>query len=222
MIARPRGLAFPVLLLVVSTSRLLADEPKPTARPISESETVLAVYREDLGLASMDEPALILAAWPDGLIVWSIDRLKGGPPYRTGRVDPGRLAALLNQFDRDGVFADQGLNAGHFGPDSQFTTLFVKAGKKQVKMSSWHEVFEDGGGLVADHRGVSALHSRHKLQVLRDTPADYLFFRFVWSEVRRQLTELIPAKSQVAQGRPVMNAGKLSWSESDIKRDHRP
>jgi len=50
----------------LTASELSADEPKPAMRPISEAESVLAIYREDWSLGSSGEPAIIFAAWPDG------------------------------------------------------------------------------------------------------------------------------------------------------------
>jgi hypothetical protein len=203
--------------LYVLSSR--ADEPKPTMRAISEAESVLAVYREDWGRASSGETAIILAAWPDGYIVWSEDRLKGGPPYRAGHIDPKRVAALLARFDQDGLFADKKLDDGHFGPDSEFTSVFIKAGKKQVKMCSWHELYEAGGGLVADHHGLSTLDGRRKLDVLHKAPTDYLIFRLAWSETRSTLSDLIPGESKAIEGKPVTKAGKLSWQEPVVSHN---
>src|SRR5579862_3387963 len=93
------------LLFSLCVSALLADEPKQAMLPISEADSVLAVYLEDFGFASRGVPAIILVAWPDGYIVWSGDRLKGGPPYRAGHVDPKKVATLLARFDKDGLFA---------------------------------------------------------------------------------------------------------------------
>src|SRR5437762_340377 len=106
------------VLLVACASALHAAEPKLAVRPISEAESVLAVYHEDWGLFSSGDPAVILVAWPDGHVVWSGDRVKGGAPYRAGRVDPKRVAALLARCDTDGLFADEKLNRPHFGPDA--------------------------------------------------------------------------------------------------------
>jgi hypothetical protein len=222
MTGRSRWLAAIALLLGLNASELSADDPKPAMRPISDAESVLAVYREGLGLVSSGEPAIILAAWPDGYIVWSGDRLKGGPPYRAGHIDPRRVAALLARFDQDGLFADERLNASHSGPDSQFITVFIKSGRKQVGMSSWHELFEEGGRAVVDHNGVSHLGGRHKLDVLRKAPADYLFFRLVWSETRSTLVDLIPGESNASGGKPVIKARKLSWQEPAATSPRRP
>jgi hypothetical protein len=201
------------LLLGMFVSELPADEPKPALRPITDAESVLAVYTENWGLGSSGEPAIIFAAWPDGSIVWSGDRLNGGAPYRTGHVDPKRVAALLARFDKDGLFDDEKLDQAHFGPDSQFTTVFIKSGKKRLEMCSWHELFEESDRLVADQHGVSALDGRRRLDVLRKAPADYLFYRFVWSETRSKLIDLIPGPSTATRGKPFMRAGKLSWQE---------
>jgi hypothetical protein len=130
MPASSRWLAVYFLLLGSIVPKLSAQEPKPAIRPISNAESVLAVYRQDWGLFSGGKPAIIFAAWPDGFVVWSGDRLKGGPPYRAAHIDPRRVTALLSRFDKDGLFADERLNDAKIGPDSQFTTLFIKSGKK--------------------------------------------------------------------------------------------
>jgi hypothetical protein len=178
MTARSRWLAASALLLGLNASELSADDPKPAMRPISDAESVLAVYRQDWGLRSSGAPAMIFAAWPDGFMIWSDDRLMGGPPYRSGHVAPKKVTALLTRFDQDGLFANKGLNDAHFGPDSQFTTILVKSGKKKVEMSSWHELMEDSDKLVADHHGAGFLDGRRRLDVRRKAPAEYLFFRF--------------------------------------------
>jgi hypothetical protein len=59
-------------------------QPKQPIRPITEAESVLAVYREDSRLASSGASALILAAWPDGHVVWS-------PPSVAGKTEAGLL-----------------------------------------------------------------------------------------------------------------------------------
>ena len=160
---------------------------QPEMRPIWEAESVIAVSRHDWGLASDGRPSLIFAAWPDGSIVWSEDQLMGGPPYRGSHIDPQKVKALLSRFEKDGLFADERLNDEKWGPDSQFTKLFIKSGKKRVDMRSWHELEESSGRWVADDTGSVMLGGRPRLDVLRETPADYLFYRFVWSETRGRL-----------------------------------
>ena len=104
------------------------------------------------------------------------------------------LSALLSRFDKDGLFADERLNDAKFGPDSRFTTLFIKSGKKQVKMSSWHELMEKSDKLVADHHGAAVLDGRRRLDVLRKTPADYLVLPIRLERNTRQTGRLDPSR----------------------------
>jgi hypothetical protein len=210
------------LTLGVFATAISAEEPKVTVRPITEADSVLAVYRKDHGLGSRGEPGLILAAWPDGHIVWSGDRLKGGAPYRAGRIDPKKVAALLERFKKEGLFSDETLNQAHFGPDSEFHTVFIKTGKQQVQMQSWHELFEESDNLVATERGVSALEGRRRLDVLRKATPEYLYFRAVWSETRSRLSGLVPAESTATAGQAVMKASELSWHEPEASKPGDP
>jgi hypothetical protein len=191
-------------------------------RPITQAESVLAVYRENLGEASDGTPALIFAAWPDGYVVWSKDRIQGGGPYQAGKVEFQKIAAILARFGTDGLFADDKLNRAHFGPDSPCITVLIKSGKKQVKMRSWHELFEASDKLVVTSHGVESRDNARRLEVFRKEPADYLFFRFVWSETRSRLTELIPSKGTLSAGKLVMQEGELSWYESGVEGQKDP
>jgi hypothetical protein len=207
-----------LLFVALIVAQVRAGEPNNTIRAITDAESVIAVYREDWGLDSAGKPAIIFAAWPDGHVVWSGDRLNGGAPYHAGHVEPKKIAALLTRFEKDGLLADKELNRAHFGPDSLFITILIKSGQKQVKMMSWHELFERSGRIVVTGSGgAEVLESRRRLDVLRKEPADYLFFRFVWSETRAKLAELNPCDSSASVGTPVMKAGVLSWQESAPK-----
>lgn len=104
------------------------------ARPIEKADSILAIYPEDWGLRSSARiPALILAVWPDGHIVWSKDRLMGGAPYFAGQIDREIVSSLLLRLEQDGVFADKSLNNANFGEDSKFTTLLIRSRKKESK-----------------------------------------------------------------------------------------
>jgi hypothetical protein len=232
-----------------------ANDPKPRVRPITEADSVLAVYREDWGLFSDGSPALIFVAWPDGHVVWSADRLQGGPPYRTADIDPRKVTTLLASFGKDGLFADKNLNRAYWGPDSEFIKVYIKSGKNEVEMESWHELVEVRGDVATSagarllnmekflrsskgkaattapratppivrhfiyapnqgtHRPLVTFDDDRRLAILRKEPADYLYFRFVWSETRGKLADLIPSDSKPSKGKPEMKAGVLTWQE---------
>jgi hypothetical protein len=188
----------------------MADPPNGSLRPIDKAESVMAVYYRDMGLASNGHPELILAAWPDGRLIWSENRLKGGVPYRTAQVDPEKFTKMMKKFEKQGLLADKKLNGAYWAPDSECVTILVKSGDKKVEMQSWHETVEEAG-MFADGgagRGVA------RNERLRNGSPDYLFFRFIWSETRGGITDLIPAEGQRTTGVTHMKAGVLSWQEA--------
>lgn len=210
------SICLPLLCLAAATQGAPARSPAasraPTQlRPITRAESVLAVYRENWGLASSGGPYLILAFWPDGTVVWSEDRLRGGPPYREGRVAPTKIAALFKQFERAGIFGDSKLAEDKFGPDSQFTVLYLKHGAKQLQMRSWHELQEASGDWVGTAGSSAFLNGRSRAEVLRKEPPEFLYYRMVWSEVRAALSEALPAGGTPSSGKPYMRGGELSW-----------
>lgn len=202
---------FLVVLLLAGTDK--KDDSKSFIRPISEAESVLAVYYEDWGLASSGMPQIIVAAWPDGHIVWSRDRVKGGAPYRSAEIDPRTIAAMLERFEQDGLFHQKKRLDGGIIPDAHFQKILIKSGKKQLGMASPHELFEDDGTVAVTESGALSLEGQRRLDVLREEPKEYLFFRFVWSETRSALNNLIPEEGVACAGKPIMDAGVLSWDE---------
>ncbi len=192
-----------------------AASEEMAARPIEKADSVLAIFPEDHGLGSRARvPAVILAVWPDGYIVWSKDHLKGGTPYFAGQIDREIVTSLMSRLEQDGVFADKSLNNPNFGPDSEFTTLLVRSGKKELRMQWWHEVGEANGGAVAGSHGVSGLGGQRRFEALRKEPAEYLFYRFVWSETRGRLFDLIPNEGKRVSGKIVTTKGSASWVET--------
>jgi hypothetical protein len=177
----------------------------------------MAVYVEDLGFVPSGQQPLLLAIWPDGTAVWSTNRLEGGAPYRTGKVEPKRVTEFLKRVETDGLFADKKTRRSQFGPDSRFTTVFIKSGKNAITMQSWHELGEAGGGWAGKDGGLTLLEGKRRLDVIRESSADYLYFRLVWAETRSRLNDLLPTESKPISGRTVMKAGEFSWEEEPVK-----
>ena len=198
--------------LLVVLAGALSNAAASRTRPVTEADTVLAVYTQDWGLGSYQGPRLIIAAWPDGYVVWSQDRIEGGPPYLAGTVDPRLLSAGLSSAVRDGVFADKSLANPCFGPDSKFTTILLRYSGKQLRMDSWHEVSEQSGKLFASSCALTAL-SRPRLEAMREESPRYLYYRVVWSELRGFASSLIPATSRPVAGDVRMKAGVMAWVE---------
>ena len=158
--------------LLLLTAAVGSAEASRT-RPVTQADTVLAVYARDWGLDSFQSAKLILAAWPDGYVVWSQDRVHGGPPYKAGVIDRRLLIGGLSRAVRDGVFADKTLGNPCFGPDAKFTTIFLRYSGKQLQMDSWHEVSEQDGKLFASSCALTSL-SGPRLEAMRKEPPQYL------------------------------------------------
>src|SRR5262249_39714631 len=142
-----------LLLVAVVPSRMLADEPKPKSRPLSEAAEVFAVFTQDWRWGGHDDN-LVMAIWGDGHIVWSENRISGGSPYRSGSLDPKKTQAFLAQMQQGGFFNDKDLADVHFGFDSLFTTILVKHKHKEMRMASWHELAEVDENFVATSYGL--------------------------------------------------------------------
>ena len=191
---------------------ILAAAPTGSAnRPISAAPAILAVYEEDWGRPSSGGPGLVAAVWGDGYAVWSENPLVGGPPFYAARVAGGRVNSLLARLAGDGLFSDERLSQIHFGPDARFTTLLVRSGGKELRMQSWHEWAEHDGRAIATGSGIEPLQGRPRLSVLRAQPADYLYYRAVWGELRSAIQGLLPARGHPVTGEAVMVQRAISW-----------
>ncbi len=196
------------VLLVVA-----AYGAQPTRRTLDDANCMLAIWNEDWGLASSGDPKLVLAVWKDGYVAWSEQRIAGGGPYRTGRVDPKLVASFCSNLDRDGLFAQQ-CRMSYWGPDSFFTAIRAQFGKKKLQMDSWHELAESHGKVVALSGGLTPLGGRSLFEALKTEPAEYLFFRFLWSEVRSRAAGLVPSDGSLVNGRLVKQRGAIVWEET--------
>jgi hypothetical protein len=187
-------------------------------RSVTEAESVLAVFTEDWRLCSSRGPQLIVGIWGDGSVVWSNDQVNGGPPYFTAQIKPQDVSAMLEKLRNVGVFDIPKLKDSHWGPDSEFTTILVRAAGKELKMTSWHEIYEADGDVTAIH-GASGLGEKKLLAVLAEKPADYLHWRMTWLELRLAAANLIPKAGTETAGNLVSLGRRLSWQPT---KDERP
>ena len=186
------------------------DEPRNVALPRIRmlaapgvGRAVAAVYTEDDGLFPRTVgPQVITAVWTDGRVAWSGDPLHGGPPYRAGRVRPDSVQALLDDWQRRGVFDDPALDRANVGPDAASTCITVLHGRRMLAMCSWHELYEAGGRTVATTAGLEPLDGRQRDAVLAAEPAAYQHYRRVWAALRADLATLIPDHGEPAGNIP--------------------
>jgi len=136
--------------------------------------------------------ALILAAWPDGRVMWSEDVIHGGPPYHERQARPQDIEQAL--ADALALTGRQPLEAVHTGPDASYTAITVWQGRQPaLQLGSWHELFEANSELVVTAGGVEPLSGRDRLEVLAAQPAGYRAFRVLWKAVKSRLLLLAEA-----------------------------
>jgi hypothetical protein len=129
---------------------------------------------------------LIFVVWPDGRILWSDDRVRGGPPYSLGQVKKEEVNDLLRRLSRSGAF-EPSLFAhtimGHCeGPS---VCMVATDGTGAMDLSSDHEIFDETLlESLTDDRRVWARAKRFMFDLIdkatsvrrfppaRDSPAD--------------------------------------------------
>ena len=200
------------VLLTVAVTLTFSDRTNAgELRPITQADNVFAIYADNWGLGSAGGTKLIFCAWEDGDVIWSTDRIEGGPPYRMARLRSGDVISTLDRMDRAGIFDISQLNGGEVIVDSSFTTILVRRNGKQLKMQSSHELYEAHGSTMHLEGIVPGREPRKRLQLLADKSADYLHYRMTWLELRLAAAGLVPANGSESTGSPKMRHGVLSW-----------
>lgn len=77
----------------------MAYQAVPFERGASSPPMVSVFYDLDYSGVGVEQPRTIIACiWPDGRVVWSGDRSKGGSPYFTARISPEQVRKLVAVF----------------------------------------------------------------------------------------------------------------------------
>lgn len=200
----PRHFRILPLLCMLSALPLpaCAEESGKTAAPqaaqtLQEAAPVLAVEFDTYGLR--DKKHLLLAAWPDGRIIWRVpgkDDKKA--VYKIGRTDAAKIAGFLARMEKEGLFKKDDDFLNHVGPDASFHRIHLSTGEKHAQLVSWHEVYEDSPKVVATAHGLVYLQegdTREKISKEYNTP-DYETFRKLWQEIRSFADGLIPKEGE--------------------------
>lgn len=180
-------------------------------KPITNADSVFCIHTEDWGLDSSGGANLIVGIWSDGVVVWSGNRVEGGAPYFSAKIDPHAVSTAFKRITNRGVFDIPNLGRANWGPDSQFTAITFRDGDKQLRMESWHEIYEANGQTIAAESGLASLDDQKLLTALAEEPSKYLHYRMAWLELRLAAEQLIPKSGKETTGSAVMREGKLFW-----------
>lgn len=80
-----------------------------------------------------DAPGVIVAAWDNGRVVFSNDRMRGGPPFSEKRMDPSTIVGIHR---RAWNAVDPLELRGFAFPDAAHTTLFVNGQERCQVLAS--------------------------------------------------------------------------------------
>jgi hypothetical protein len=146
--------------------------PKEVDRPGMVPVAAVFYIHGVINRSGSDQPSidpdddLIIVVWPDGRIVWSGDRIRGGPPYSVGQIKKEAVDELLRKLSRSGAFE----------PSLFDKTIFSYLDVGTVRM------------IATDGKNAMMLDSLHEI-------ADEYFFCFtqeghIWSKSKRSMFEL--------------------------------
>ena len=179
-----------VSMLVACAARQSLAEPVTRATP----SIALTIAGGGMNADWESYPSILMVAWPDGRVVWSVDPKKGGPPFRESSVNPSSIQAILTKFEKVGVFHKDSFHHSWLGSDSTYHSIWLCHGDKHTRVGTWHKLFETNPNLVVVNGGVTSLNGRNRADVIASDTKEFQEFRKLWSDLRSELAALLPKK----------------------------
>jgi hypothetical protein len=184
------------------------QEPKPTR---SLTKDVLAIQFDGGGVTSLE-----FALWEDGYCVWrgTEKNDKGIFEHRCAKLPGETFAKTVADLKHSGFFADKSLADQKVGPDGAHYELVVQSKDAKLTMLSWHEPYEANGKVYASgKRGLVPLDGETRLAKLKQEPAEYLYYRMAWLELKSTLLDVRPSESKLCTGKVQITTEGLVWQE---------
>lgn len=153
------------------------------------------------------EVEAIFYAWPNGRIICSEDTIEGGPPYWEKKVSRRELNRVFQFLEEQRVFSVCETSP-QYGPSSDFTCIYIRNGKDEIHLKSWHELFGKDPRLIATERGIEAIGDRTRDSIAASWSDAYREFRERWTIIRTALEQL---KQGARDGRHADGA-RFGWS----------
>jgi hypothetical protein len=173
-------------------------EIRITAPPVHQahlsSETLIASITSSPGYPTPDTnlkeyPHIILAIYEDGTLIWSDDHIRGGCPYHLTKLPTKLIQEFKKQFFLSGLFMVTQLYYSDM-PDISFEDIYIRGPNGYMVMRSTREFFLEHDG--REDRFHNEVESPG--QESGKPSITYQEFNAKWSEVKRRLLGLIPAK----------------------------
>jgi hypothetical protein len=159
--------------------------------------------------------SLMFALWADGYCVWHVLEPGSKSAYRCAKLTAETFDQVVGEIKQAGFFGEKSLQDQRLGPDGANYELKVLTKETKFTMVSWHEPYEGNGKVFASDKGLVPLGGETRLAKLKQEPAEYLFYRFAWLELKSTLLAVRPAESKSCKGEVVVTADGLVWRESE-------
>jgi hypothetical protein len=163
---------------------------------------------------------VISAIWRNGDVVWSQDRLYGGPPYYVAHIDAKRVDIAIGQLESMGVFSTKNrfIAAGCVVLDLPYTEIYLSNGIDSILTASCHEICETNPAVAVTSSGIVAIGEHSRTEQLRGDTEEFQQFRLLWSEIQSTLRGLVPTEGRPCQGTPLegwdlLEKGKI-WGKA--------
>jgi hypothetical protein len=203
--------AVPLLAISVLVYSMTTTEKQvnmPSAQEISFPPSIVAYTlgidfysktpKEEHGTLG---PRIIFAAWEDGTIVWSGNRIEGGAPYFTTRLSPEEIGLALSTICKMKDSIPTSNRTSYRGFDSPWTAIVVKSQNCDLYWESWHEIWESTGKHVCIDGFIRTLADEESIEDARANfgSIEYLAFVETWTDIKGAVLELIPKEPTGAE-----------------------
>jgi hypothetical protein len=160
---------------------------------VTSDDPLMLLYQA--GDRRLSTTRLDVAVWSDGRIVW-----RRGDDLLESRVATHNVDDLLQQLHREGVFGDGNVDVFYAGPSANVEVIEINLPDRRIRLSSWHDLFEQNQNLIATSRGIEPLNGRNRDNVLAREPKEYRRFRHLWADIRSTVESWLPLDGEPYTG----------------------
>ncbi len=158
-------------------------------------------------------PELLFCAWGTGEIVWKDESKMAKTRYLSSNAGATVVRGALSRLDAMGAFSPLFTDelTEHVGPESDYTNILVKHEGRALHLISWHEQFELEPGLAATARGIAVLEKETQMERMLREPQAYIFFRWLWNELRLSARAITPSSGEPVAGELYISREGVFW-----------
>ncbi|MBI3817142.1 MAG: hypothetical protein HY286_00510 [Planctomycetes bacterium] len=156
----------------------------------------IAVLVEVHSSSSVGGTRLVTYLNSEGRVLWSQDRLNGGPPYYEVELDRSIATDLLEKcwLEPEYYKGERVFDMIHAAQ----MKIMIKRHEKTSELISHHEIAEANPSVVCTQNGTVFLTASESISSVQDSwSKDYRNFRNTWKGLRKEVEMIIPLNGRV-------------------------